>query len=54
METEDFTDSRGEKTDRLTAVKEVLREFLARREGDRVGLVVFGDAPFVQVPFTEE
>jgi len=31
-----------------------LDEFLARREGDRVGLIVFGSAPFVQVPFTED
>ena len=45
---------RGDKVDRLTAVKEVLGEFLIRREGDRVGLVVFGDAPFLQVPFTTD
>jgi len=54
MEAEDFTNSAGEKVDRLTAVKEVLDEFLTRREGDRVGLVVFGNAPFVQVPFTQD
>ena len=40
--------------DRLTAVKEVLDEFLTRREGDRVGLIVFGNAAFVQVPFTQD
>ena len=54
MEAEDFTNSAGEKVDRLAAVKEVLDEFLTRREGDRVGLVVFGNAPFVQVPFTQD
>jgi Ca-activated chloride channel family protein len=54
METEDFTSSSGEKTDRLGAVKEVLDEFLTRREGDRVGLVVFGNAAFTQVPFTQD
>jgi Ca-activated chloride channel family protein len=54
MEAEDFTNRAGEKVDRLTAVKEVLDEFLTRREGDRVGLVVFGNAPFVQVPFTQD
>jgi Ca-activated chloride channel family protein len=54
METEDFTDTRGDTVDRLSAVKEVLDEFLQRREGDRVGLVVFGDAAFVQVPFTRD
>ena len=54
MEAEDFTNREGETVDRLTAVKEVLDEFLTRREGDRVGLVVFGNAPFVQVPFTQD
>jgi Ca-activated chloride channel family protein len=54
MEAEDFTNRDGETVDRLAAVKEVLDEFLTRREGDRVGLVVFGNAPFVQVPFTQD
>lgn len=54
MDTEDFTNSRGETVDRLTAVKEVLDDFLTRREGDRVGLIVFGNAAFVQVPFTQD
>ena len=54
METVDFVNESGEKVDRLTAVKEVLDDFLTQREGDRVGLVVFGNAPFVQVPFTQD
>lgn len=54
MEVEDFTNRAGETVDRLSAVKEVLDEFLTRREGDRVGLVVFGTAAFVQVPFTQD
>jgi Ca-activated chloride channel family protein len=54
MEAKDFTDANGGTVDRLTAVKQVLDDFLARREGDRVGLVVFGDAAFVQVPFTTD
>ncbi len=54
MEAEDFTNAAGERVDRLTAVKEVLDEFLTRREGDRVGLIVFGNAAFVQVPFTQD
>lgn len=54
MDTRDFTNSRGETVDRLTAVKEVLDDFLTRREGDRVGLIVFGNAAFVQVPFTQD
>lgn len=54
METRDFTNSAGDSVDRLTAVKEVLDDFLTRREGDRVGLIVFGNAAFVQVPFTQD
>jgi Ca-activated chloride channel family protein len=54
METNDFTNSQGETVDRLAAVKEVLDDFLTRRQGDRVGLIVFGNAAFVQVPFTQD
>lgn len=54
METEDFTDKAGQLTDRVSAVKEVMDDFLARREGDRVGLMFFGTAPFMQVPFTDD
>ena len=54
METTDFTNAAGDRVDRLTAVKEVLDDFLTRREGDRVGLIVFGNAAFVQVPFTQD
>jgi Mg-chelatase subunit ChlD len=54
METKDFTDAAGQTVDRLTAVKQVLDEFLARRQGDRVGLIFFGSAAFVQAPFTED
>lgn len=54
MRQEDFTNSTGQLVDRLTAVKQVLGDFLERREGDRVGLVVFGDSPFLQAPFSDD
>ncbi|MBM4090801.1 MAG: VWA domain-containing protein [Planctomycetes bacterium] len=54
MDQQDFTNAAGQSVDRLTAVKEVLGEFLAQRQGDRVGLVVFGTAAFLQVPFTTD
>lgn len=54
METRDFTDAKGGQVDRLTAVKQVLDDFLSKRQGDRVGLVFFGTAPFTQAPFTED
>lgn len=54
MDTKDFADASGTTVDRLTAVKQVLDDFLSRRKGDRVGVVVFGDAPFALVPFTTD
>jgi len=54
MDATDFTTAAGEQVDRLTAVKGVVDDFLARREGDRVGLIVFGTAAFVQSPFTQD
>ncbi|HEX4609953.1 MAG TPA: VWA domain-containing protein [Urbifossiella sp.] len=54
METKDFTNAAGKTVDRLTAVREVLDEFLSHRTGDRVGLIVFGNAAFVQAPFTQD
>ncbi|MCB1232030.1 MAG: VWA domain-containing protein [Verrucomicrobiae bacterium] len=54
MKQEDFTNAEGKTVDRLTAVKEVLGDFLEHREGDRVGLVVFGDAAFLQAPFSTD
>jgi len=54
MDTRDFTDPGGNQVDRLTAVKQVLDEFLAKRKGDRVGVVVFGSSPFTLVPFTTD
>ncbi|WP_153913211.1 vWA domain-containing protein [Shewanella sp. TC10] len=40
--------------DRLTAVKQVLTDFVAQRESDRLGLILFGDAPYLQAPFTND
>lgn len=51
MAREDFTLG-GQQADRLTVVKEVARDFIARREGDRVGLVLFGTRPYLQAPLT--
>lgn len=37
---------------RLELVKLVLSDFIDRREGDRVGLILFGTRPYVQAPLT--
>ena len=54
MEIKDFMDEEGFQVDRLTAVKSVLGEFVEQRPHDRLGLIVFGDAPFSQAPFTQD
>ncbi len=54
METEDFTDPSGRRISRLDAVKGVLDDFIARRKSDRLGLIVFGNEPFLQAPFTRD
>lgn len=42
----------GAAVDRLTAAKAVIADFLDRRAGDRVGLVVFGQRAYVLAPLT--
>ncbi|MFP3977992.1 vWA domain-containing protein [Marinobacter sp. KMM 10035] len=42
----------GRSINRLQAVKRVLNDFIARREGDRLGLILFGTEPYVQAPLT--
>ncbi|WP_436717044.1 VWA domain-containing protein [Roseiconus lacunae] len=54
MQQKDFKSSAGNTVDRLEAVKQVLGDFLEQRKGDRVGLVVFGDAPYLQAPFSTD
>ena len=62
MEAQDFNGANGlsngvkpsEKISRLHAVKQVLHDFLKNRQGDRVGMIFFGSAAFLQVPFTED
>jgi Ca-activated chloride channel family protein len=51
METKDFKLG-GATVDRLTALKSVADQFIQRRVGDRLGLILFGDQPYVQVPLT--
>ncbi len=42
----------GEYIDRLSAVKTVVSEFVAKRKGDRLGLVLFADNAYLQTPLT--
>mgnify|MGYP001819188171 FL=1 len=54
MEARDFTLPDGESIDRLQAVKLVLEDLAARRSSDRLGLIVFGAAAYLQTPFTDD
>mgnify|MGYP000064087809 CR=1 FL=1 len=54
MSVEDFTLDGGVTVDRLSAVKQVLADFAQNREHDRLGLILFGDAPYLQAPFTSD
>ena len=51
MQERDF-DLSGQRVDRLTATKAVASEFIARRKGDRLGLVLFGEQAYLQTPLT--
>jgi Ca-activated chloride channel family protein len=42
----------GRVVNRLVATKSIAGDFIKRREGDRIGLILFGDAAFVQSPLT--
>ena len=51
MREQDF-EVRGRSVERMEAAKVVASEFVAQREGDRVGLILFGDNAQVQTPLT--
>lgn len=43
---------RGRLINRLQAVKVVLTDFIAKRKGDRLGLILFGSKAYIQTPLT--
>ena len=51
MEVDDF-EINGRNVDRLTATKFVARDFIERRKGDRLGLILFGRKAYLQTPLT--
>ncbi|TRX57386.1 vWA domain-containing protein [Thalassomonas sp. M1454] len=42
----------GSQVNRLTLLKKLLGEFIERRQGDRLGLILFGDDAYMQTPMT--
>ncbi len=51
MEIQDFVLD-GRKVDRLTATQFVAGQFIERRAGDRLGLILFGEKAYLQAPLT--
>lgn len=51
MEEQDFQ-LNGQWVDRLTATKAVATDFIGRRIGDRIGLILFGREAYLQAPLT--
>ncbi len=51
MISEDFV-MRGERVNRVDMAKSVLKEFIAKRPNDRIGLVVFAVQAFIATPLT--
>ena len=42
----------GKEVDRLTMVKHVAGDFIERRKGDRIGLILFGQQAYLQTPLS--
>jgi len=54
MDSRDMAGADGKPRQRLQVVKDVVGKFIAERDGDRIGLIVFGTKAYVQTPFTED
>ncbi len=54
MEERDYAIAGEDNLSRLNVVKRVVGDFIEEREGDRIGLIVFGTKAYVQVPFTQD
>lgn len=54
MDAVDFASPDGQHKQRLAGVQEVVEQFVSRREGDRIALIVFGSKAYVQAPLTSD
>ncbi|MBV7315004.1 VWA domain-containing protein [Shewanella sp. NIFS-20-20] len=53
MQIEDMV-IQGRTVDRLTLIQHVLSDFIERRQGDRLGLILFADHAYLQAPLTQD
>lgn len=51
MQLPDF-EINGKAVDRLTALKWIANDFIEKRKGDRIGLILFGSQAYLQAPLT--
>lgn len=51
MQIQDF-EINGKMIDRLSAIKIIASDFIERRQGDRIGLILFGSQAYLQTPLT--
>ena len=54
MDYHDFPGEDGNEVSRFEAVQRVVDQFVAERESDRIGLIVFGTKAYLQLPFTRD
>ena len=54
MDYHDFPGEDGNDVSRFEAVQRVVDQFVAERESDRIGLIVFGTKAYLQLPFTRD
>lgn len=54
MDYRDFPDVDGNNVSRFEGVQRVVDRFVAERDSDRVGLIVFGTKAYLQLPFTRD
>jgi Ca-activated chloride channel homolog len=54
MDQPDFRNADGQTLTRLDGVKRVIRDFIGRRHGDRIALILLGTRAYMQVPFTQD
>ncbi len=53
MRAEDFV-LQGQTVSRLTAVQHVINQFIEKRQGDRLGIIIFADDAYTLAPLTQD
>ena len=52
MQALDFATADNRRASRLDVIKKVVAQFVEQRQGDRIGLVLFGSNAYLQIPLT--